>query len=70
MPKQVHSAVKRALHGRWPAPYRQSERSLYLMVDSDTSRRSLLLAYHNILSVFLFGLLYECLEPLSSLLED
>lgn len=52
IPKQVHSVVK-ALCGRWPAEYRPSQRSLYLMLDLFTSSMALILTQLYSLSAFL-----------------
>lgn len=71
MPKQVHSAVRRALCDRWPAEYRQSHRSLYLFAAIFTSSINLLLTYTYSLVCFSAQLTVQVLtDPLCSLLGD
>lgn len=65
MPKQVHSAVRSAVHGRWPAEYKQKQKSLYFMVGMFTPDMGLLLSYLLVLSVFLLSLLYKYSQALS-----
>ena len=73
MPKQVHSAVSRALCGRWPAGSRQSQGALYLMVGIFTSTTDLLLTYSTAMPCLFFSVqltVQELTDPLSSLLGD
>lgn len=71
MPKQVHSAVRRALCGRWPAEYRQSHRSLFLFGAIFTSSINLLLTYPYSLVCFSAQFTVQVLiDPLCSLQGD